>query len=405
MRADFLRGIRFTDLTWAGAGPFGTKVFADFGAEVLKVESMARPDAVRVTHPFRDGIPGTNRSGYFASRNTGKKSVSINMKTAEGRSLVLRLIQVSDVVSNNFGPGAMERLGLGYDIVKSHKPDIIYLSMPMYGDSGPYNRFLGVGKTIAAVTGLLHNTAYADGDAVGPGTHYPDHAANPYHAAFAVVSALRYRRKTGRGMNIELAQIESTSNFVGSGLLEAAITQRDPPQTGNRSRTDAPHGIFRCAGPDSWCAIAVDSDAQWSALASAMGRADLACSPELGDAEGRLGHTQMLETAVSEWTSVRLAKSVVSELRAAGVPAAVVASSQYLIEEDEQLMSREYFQSVGHPEMGPSLFPSPPYRMDGERVELNRAPLFGEHTHEVMSNILGLSGTEIADLEQRGILT
>jgi len=134
MRPDFLKGVRFTDLTWAGAGPFGTKVFSDFGAEVLKIESMTRPDSVRTAGPFKDGVVGTNRSGYFASRNTGKKSVALNLKTEEARRIVIDLIAQSDVVTNNFGPGAMERLGLGYETLREIKPDLIYLSMPMYGE-------------------------------------------------------------------------------------------------------------------------------------------------------------------------------------------------------------------------------------------------------------------------------
>jgi benzylsuccinate CoA-transferase BbsF subunit len=404
MRANFLRGVRFADLTWAGAGPFGTKVFADFGAEILKVESMARPDAVRVTNPFKDGIPGTNRSGYFASRNTGKKSVAINMKMPEGRDLVVKLIEVSDVVSNNFGPGAMERLGLGYEVLRRRKPDIIFLSMPMYGDDGPYATFLGVGKTISAVTGLMRSTAYAEGDAVGPGTHYPDHAANPYHAAFAVLAALRYRRRTGHGMKIEVAQIESTSNFVGAALVEAAITGEEPPQIGNRSRSDAPHGMFRCQGDDAWCAIAVESDAEWLALAAAIGRQDLVNRLDLRHAAGRLRNVELLERVVSQWTAGHSVEEVARCLQTAGVPAAVVASSRYLIEQDKQLVERGYFQSLDHPEMGPSLFTSPPYRVDGERVELVRPPLFNEHTHEVMSKVLGLSDERIRDLAERKVL-
>ncbi|MGP1615938.1 MAG: CaiB/BaiF CoA transferase family protein, partial [Pollutimonas bauzanensis] len=262
MQADFLKGIRFTDLTWAGAGPFGTKVFSDFGAEVLKVESMTRPDSVRTAGPFKDGVSGINRSGYFASRNTGKKSVALNLKTEEARRIVLDLVARSDVVSNNFGPGAMDRLGFSYEALREIKPDIIYLSMPMYGQDGPRAALLGVGMTISAVTSLMWQTAYGPGDLVGPGTHYPDHAANPYHAAFAVLAALAHRRKTGRGMKIDLSQVESTANFVGPALVEASATGENPPQTGNRSRRHAPHGIFRARGGDTWVALAVTSDTQ-----------------------------------------------------------------------------------------------------------------------------------------------
>jgi len=405
MSPDFLSGIRFTDLTWAGAGPFGTKVFSDFGAEVLKIESMSRPDPVRRGGPFKDGVAGTNRSGYFASRNTGKRSISLDLKNPEGREIALRLIAQSDVVSNNFGPGAMERLGLTYDEVRAVKPDIIYLSMPMYGEDGPLSTLLGVGMTIAAVTGLMWMTGYGRGEKpLGPGTHYPDHAANPYHAAFAVLAALRYRRHTGRGMKIDLSQVESTANFVGASILEASVHDREPEHTGNRSRRDAPHNVFRCAGEDAWCAIAVESDTEWLALAATIGRQDLAARPELRMAAGRLAATEELEAAVTAWTRAHGAVEAGTILQNAGVPAARVSSARDLVEEDTQLAARGYWQTLEHPEMGPSLFTAPPFTIDGERVELRRPPLFGEHTQEVLTGLLGMSDAEIAELAERKIL-
>ncbi len=404
MRPDFLRGIRFADFTWAGAGPFGTKVFSDFGAEILKVESMSRPDPVRRGVPYKDGIAGINRSGYFASRNTGKKSVAINLKEPDGLELARALVAQSDVVSNNFGPGAMERLGLGYDDLKKIKPDIIYLAMPMYGEDGPFSSLLGVGMTISAVTGLMWMTAYGPNDPVGPGTHYPDHAANPYHAAFAVLAALRYRRHTGRGMKLDLSQIESTANFVGPALVEAAASGREPPQIGNRSREHAPHNIFRCQGDDAWVAIAVEGDAEWLALAAAMGRQDLAGRADLRQARGRLAAMAEVEAAVAHWTAGRTPAEVAGILQKAGVAAASVACSRELIEDDAQLAARGYWQTLDHPEIGPALFTSPPYKIDGERVELKRQPLFGEHTHEILTGVLGLSEERVQELNDRGIL-
>jgi len=403
MRPDFLRGIRVTDLTWAGAGPFGTKVFSDFGAEVIKIESMTRPDSVRVGGPFKDGVYGTNRSGYFASRNSGKKSLALNLKLAAGRDLVRDLVAKSDVVSNNFGPGAMERLGFGYDALREIKPDIISLAMPMYGDDGPRASLLGVGMTISAVTGLMWMTAYGPGDVVGPGTHYPDHAANPYHAAFAVVAALRHRRRTGQGMKIDLSQVESTTNFVGAALVETAASGVEPEQIGNRSLTDAPHNMFRCRGEDRWCAIAVAGDGAWLALAAAIGRQDLAGDPALRHAAGRLAQVSRLERAVADWTMSREAEAAAAVLQAAGVAAAVVSTSQDLLQNDRQLAARGYWQTVDHPEMGETVFTSPPYRIDGERVELSRPPLFGEHTTEILSEVLGLSPERIAELAAQGV--
>lgn len=401
MTPRFLSGVRFADLTWAGAGPFSTKIFADFGAEVIKVESATRVDPVRLGGPYRDGVPGVNRSGYFASRNTGKRSVALNLKSDEGRAVVRDLIRTADVVSNNFGPGAMDRLGLGYEDCRAIKPDIIHLSMPMYGEDGPLSSLLGVGMTIGAVTGMMSLTGYAGGPPIGPGTHFPDHAANPYHAAFAVLAALRHRRRTGRGMKIDLAQVESTINTVGIPVLEHALTGQEPERTGNRSASHAPHNVFRCRGEDAWCAVTVLCDAQWHALAAIIGAPD---DPDLATAAGRLRRVDEVEAAVSRWTASRDAPEAMRALQAAGVPAGVVSDSRTLMQDDEQLRHRGYFQHLDHPELGVAAYTSPPFRLDGERVELSRPPLLGEHTDEVLAGMLGYSADRIAGLRAAGVI-
>jgi benzylsuccinate CoA-transferase BbsF subunit len=403
MFANFLTGIRFADLTWAGAGPFSTKIFSDFGAEVIKVESASRPDPVRVGGPYKDGIFGLNRSGYFASRNTGKQSFGINLKHPKSRSTLFDLIRTSDVVTNNFGPGAMDRLGLGYEDVKAIKPDIIYLSMPMYGEDGPLANLTGVGMTISAVTGLMWQTGYQGEGPIGPGTHFPDHAANPYHAAFAVMAALRHKRRTGLGMKIDLSQVESTINCMGIAALEYSAIGSEPDRYGNRSPHHAPHNVFRCAGEDDWCAIAVTTDEQWQALAALIG------DPALGDrslatAKGRLAQVERLETAVGRWTAARGATDVMMALQEKGIPAGVVAHSKYLLESDVQLRHRGYWQTVDHPEMGETHFTSPPYMLDGERVSLKRPPLFGEHTDAVLMQTLGYSAERVKSLRAEGVL-
>jgi benzylsuccinate CoA-transferase BbsF subunit len=403
MRPDFLKGVRIADLTWAGAGPFGTKIFSDFGADVIKVESSVRVDSVRTGGPFKDRKFGVNRSGYFASRNTGKKSVVLDLKSEKGRALVFDIIRQADIVSNNFGPGAMERLGLGYEAVRAVKPDVIYLSMPMYGEDGPRAETLGVGMTISAVTGLMWSTAYEAGDPVGPGTHYPDHAANPYHAAFAVMAALRRKRLTGEGMKIDLSQVESTINFIGTAFVGQAMTGEEPAQASNDTREMAPHGIFRCAGDDEWCAIAADANETWGRLGAVIGGADLANDERFASLSSRLANRQVLDQIVSRWTRSLGADEVAERLRMAGVPAARVASSRHLIERDAQLAARGYWQRVDHPELGESLYASPPYRVDGERVELSRPPLLGEHTRDVLSGLLGLDDATIDALEAEGV--
>ena len=404
MKVRFLEGVRFADLTWAGAGPFSTKVFADFGAEVIKVESATRIDPVRLGGPYRDGVAGVNRSGYFASRNTGKRSVALNLKSAEGRAVVRDLIRTADVVSNNFGPGAMDRLGLGYEDVKKIKPDVIHLSMPMYGEDGPLSSLLGVGMTISAVTGMMSLTGYGGGPPIGPGTHFPDHAANPYHAAFAVLAALRHRRRTGRGMKIDLSQVESTINTLGIPVVEHALTGEEPERIGNRSLHHAPHNLFRCEGEDDWCAITVMTDAQWRSFATVIGADALLADPDLDTVAGRLRRVDELEAAVSRWTATRAAAAVMQILQSVGVPAGVVSDARTLIERDAQLRHRDYWQHLDHPELRMATYASPPFRLDGERVELSRPPLLGEHTDAVLAGVLGYSSERIAALRASGTI-
>ncbi|MDP2087329.1 MAG: CoA transferase, partial [Gemmobacter sp.] len=325
--------------------------------------------------------------------------VVLDLKSDEGKAIAFDIIRQSDVIANNFGPGAMDRMGLGYDAVRAVKPDIIYLSMPMYGEDGPRAELLGVGMTISAVTGLMWSTGYRANDPVGPGTHYPDHAANPYHAAFAVLAGLRRRRLTGLGLKIDLSQVESTVNFVGTAAVAAALDGADRPQTGNGSETMAPHGIYACAGADDWCAVAVATDAQWQALARLIGVDD----PPLATAAARLAARDRIDRALADWLEQQPVDSAAETLRAAGVPAARVAHSRHLVEDDPQLAAREYWQRVDHPELGRSLYASPPYLIDGARVDLTRPPLLGEHTRQVLSGLLGRTDAEFDRLDSKGI--
>jgi benzylsuccinate CoA-transferase BbsF subunit len=295
----------------------------------------------------------------------------------------------------------MEKLGLGYDDIARIKPDIVYLGMPMYGESGPLAPMPGVGMTIAAVAGLTDLTGYHAGPPVGPGTHFPDHAVNPYHAAFAVLAALRHKRVTGRGMKIDLAQVESTINSVGSAFLQWAAGGRAPRRTGNRSPAHAPHNIFRCKGDDAWCAVAVLDDQQWQALRAVIGAED---DPALRTAAGRLAQVDRVEAMLAAFMEQHEPFEMMHRLQGAGIPAGVVEDARHLLECDAQLRHRAYFQTIDHPEMGPTRFTSPPYLVDGERVELRRPPLLGEHTDEVLERLLGYTPDRLARLRADRVL-
>ena len=396
-----LTGVRIADFTWVGAGPFLTKPLADHGADVIKVESRTRTDSIRDMPPFANGVRGINRSGYFANRNSSKKSICLDLKTTEGRDLALRLIAVSDIVVNNFTPGTMDRLGLGYDEARRVRPDVIYLEMPMQGSTGPHRDYRGYGQSIGAAGGVFGLSGYPDRPPVGTGTNYPDHVPNPLHGAIAVLAALRNRRRTGRGQYIEVAQLESTVNLIGPAMVAAAAGE-PTSRRGNQDDYAIPHGVYPCAGDDTWCAIAVESDTQWSALVQVLGSPDWALSPTLQSSAGRRANPRLDESLASEtagWEPTLLADA----LTAVGVPAARVNTARDLIDSDPQLRARGHWVKLRHPEMGDTIYDGIPYRLSKTPGRLQwAAPQLGADTWDVLTDLLGVSNSEYNRLEASG---
>jgi benzylsuccinate CoA-transferase BbsF subunit len=399
-----LSGIRVADFSWVGAGPFLTKPLADHGADVVKVESRTRIDPIRSMAPFRDGVRGIERSGYFANRNTSKRSVCLDLKHPRGRELALRIIEVSDVVVNNFSPGTMDRLGLGYDAARAVRPDVIYLEMPMIGTEGPYRDCRGYGLTIAAAGGLLGLSGYDDRPPVGTGTNYPDHVPNPLHGAVAVLAALRKRRRTGQGEYIELAQLESTINAVGPAVVAAAAGDQ-VHRAGNRDDVAAPHGVYPCAGEDRWCAIAVFDDQQWAATRAVLGDATWD-HPSLDTAEGRRRSRELLDRLLADATRHRDADRLADELTARGVPASAVLHADDLVHADPQLRARGHWVRLDHDVMGPSVYDGIPYRMSQTPGRLRgSAPLLGADTKDVCVDLLGVDEETFEYLAREGAVS
>lgn len=399
-----LAGVRVADFTWVGAGPFLTKPLADHGADVIKVESRVRTDPIRAMSPFRDGVPGIDRSGYFANRNSSKRSICLDLKDPRGQELARRLIGLSDVVASNFTPGTMDRLGLGYEAAKELRPDIVYLDMPMQGNTGPHRAFRGYGLTIAAAGGLLELSGYADRPPVGTGTNYPDHVPNPLHSTVAVLAALRQRRRTGRGQYIELAQLESTVNAIGPAVV-ATAAGIDVSRAGNADAAAAPHGVYRCAGEDRWCAIAVFTDDQWAALVRVLGEPEWGRRDDLRSARGRLAAAAELDElvgrAVAEWEPEELARALAD----VGVPAYEVLDAAGVLKRDAQLQARGHWVVLDHAVMGPSVYDGIPYRLSATPGALRSpAPLLGADTRDVCLDLLGMDAVDYEQLEREGVV-
>jgi benzylsuccinate CoA-transferase BbsF subunit len=399
-----LSGIRVVDFCWVGAGSYATKLLADQGADVIKVESRARVDGIRLSGPFAGGKPGVNRSGYFADRNTSKRSCTINMKTEEGRALARELVARSDVVANSFTPGVMDRFGLGWEDVQRINPRVVYLAMSMQGDGGPERDYLGYGLTISALVGLHGLSGLPDRLPVGTGTNYPDHIPNPCHAAFAVLAALRHVRRTGVGQYIDLAQTEATISTLGPALLDYTVNGRDRERQGNRHDRHSPHGVYPCRGDDRWVAIAATTDDDYRAVLSVLGIDPARLSPALSRAE-RLAAADDIDRLLAEstvgWEHMELAMV----LQRAGVPAAPVHDAAGVVDRDAQLAARGHWVRLDHPEMGETLYNAPPFRFSVTSEPLTvPAPMLGQHTVEICRDILGLSDAEIARLQEAEVL-
>ena len=398
-----LAGLRVLDYCWVGAGALVTKALADHGAEVIKIESVKRPDNLRLAPPYRKGAEGLEGSGYFASRNSSKKSFALNMAHPEAPAIARRLAAESSVVTSNFRPGVMDRWGLSYPEIAAYNPSVIYLSMPMQGAAGPHREFVGFGSTIAALTGLVWSSGRPDRMPVGTGTHYPDHVPNPGHALVALLAAIYRREVTGRGEAIELSQFESTVNMVGPAVIARSVDGLRPTRDGNRSPSACPSGVFPVAGDDRWCAIAIETDAQWQALADVLGRADWAADPRFATLAGRKAHEDELEAEIAAETRRCEPSVLVDALQARGVPSAAVETSGDLIA-NPQLEARGYWSRLEHPVMGSIVVNRVPFRSTpDEGAPRTAAPLLGQHTRELAASVLGIEGDAYEDLVAREV--
>jgi Predicted acyl-CoA transferases/carnitine dehydratase len=398
-----LAGLRVLDFTWVGAGALATKLLADLGADVIKMESRARPDNLRLAPPYRPGANNLEGSGYFASRNSSKRSFALDMRESRARALALRLAAQASVVASNFRPGIMERWGLSYDAIRAVNPGVIYLTMPMQGADGPHASFTGFGATISALSGLVSLSGLDDRLPVGTGTHFPDHVPNPGHALVALLAAIYHQAQTGEGQAIEVSQLESTVNVIGPTIVAAGLGDPEPRRSGNRAAGASPRGVFPCLGEDRWCAISCRTDAAWQSAAAILGHPEWLADVRFATLLDRKQHEDALEREIADATRSRDRTELVASLRHAGVPAAAVNTSADILA-DPDLVARGYWQRLRHPVIGEVTIARPPFLLDREAPELRRPPLLGEHTAEVARDLLGLSDDEIARLVAEGVM-
>ena len=400
-----LEGLKVLDFCWVAAGPVTTKYLAEYGATVVRVESGKRPETLRGAAPFKDGVSGLNRSGYFANMNTNKYGIAIAMRHPRAKELVLRMASWADLVTENFTPGTMESWGLGYDDLKAVNPGIVMFSTSMLGRGGPMERQPGYGPVLSSLSGLTNLTGWPDRDPVNPYGAYTDFIV-PKFAVSSILAGLDYRRRTGKGIHLDMSQLESSIHFSSPVILDQAVNGREQSRMGNRDINTAPHGVYPCKGDDRWIAISCSKDEEWRSLCKVMennGNAQVSAE-RFSTLLGRKSNEDELDQIISEWTAAWDSKELMETLQSSDVAAGVVNDSRDLFE-DAQLKHRGHFRFPDHPEIGP-------YASDRSEITLSRtpgnlnrpAPLLGEHTEYVLKEIMGISEEEYKSLEDDGVL-
>jgi benzylsuccinate CoA-transferase BbsF subunit len=398
------KDLKIAAFSWAMVGPLTLKFFADYGATVVRVETSLRPCVTRTSSPYKDNIPGINRSGYFNHFSANMMSLSLNMNSPQGLSVAKDLVLWADVVMENFTPGVMDKWGLGYEVLKEINPDIIMVRQNGFGIEGPYKNLAAFGMILAAIAGIPQYIGWPDRGPLPVGVGAYTDSISPRFAAAAVIAALDYRDRTGKGQLIDLAQFETALYFLLPGLLDAAVNGREPVRNGNAVVYAAPHSVYPCKGKERWCTIAVVNDAQWDALCRVIGRVDLVKDPRFDTLPQRKQNENALDVLIEGWTMERTPEQVMFLLQEAGVPAGVVENSADLFE-DPQLRGRGLFWPMEHSEMG--MFT----HLGGSMVlsktparAITPSPCMGEHSEYVVTKILGKTDEEFVELLAAGVL-
>lgn len=399
-----LEGVRVIDFGWILAVPHATAWLGALGAEIIRVESHARLDLARVLPgTAADDEIGLNRAGGFNGISYSKKSVTLNLGTPRGRELARALVEHADLVTENFTPGVMERLGLDYASLRRVKPDLIMLSGSPLGQTGPHRQATGWGPNTQSFAGLPFLTGYRGGPPVGLGGFYPDFMIG-VAMAFSMMAALRQRARTGEGQHIEFAMAETVASMIPDVLLDRVWNGREPERSGNRHPDMAPHGVYPSRGDDEWVAVAVRSEEEWLALCRVIGATRWGEDERLRDVKARLLHHDELDAGISAWTRARSHYEAMHELQAAGVPAAPCLDAMELAR-DPQLLARGFLVEMDHAEVGPRTVAGIPGvygAMPG--YDYAPAPCIGQHTREVLRGLLGLSDGEVEELAENQIV-
>jgi len=396
-------GLTILAFCWAVVGPLTMKFFADHGATVIRVETSKRPCVMRTSAPYKDNVPNYNRGGYFNYYNSNILSLSLNMTLPEAREIARRLAVECDVFMENYTPGVIEKWGLSYEELKEIRPDIIMLRQSGYGSWGPYANLPAFGMVLVPIAGLPNFIGWPGKEPLPVGVSAYTDCISPRFATAALIAALDYRTKTGKGQLLDLSQFETAVHFITPGILDYAVNNREPERIGNSSPYDAPHGVYPCKGDDRWCTIAVSDNEEWASLCRVMGKPEYIEDARFSSLTDRKKNEEYLNKIIGEWTAALSAEEVMEQLQSAGVPAGVVKNTADVYD-DPQLRKRNMYWSMEHSEMGM-------FTHLGQSFQLSKtpskayspSPLLGEHTEYVCTKILGIPDEEFIDLMQKGV--
>ncbi len=398
-----LEDIRVLDLTQIWSGPYCTMMLGALGAQVIKVESVQRPEPIRGSGADASSERPWEASPLYQSFNLNKLDITLDLAQAEGRHLLLALAGICDVVIENFTAGTMNRWGLGYETLRCRRPDILYLSMPGFGSDGPYASYRALGTTMEAMAGFTWLTGYPGGPPMRCGLNYGDPVA-ALNATFALLAAIRFRRQTGTGQHLELSQHEGLVSLLPGPILDFAMNGRDQSRRGNEEEGKAPQGCYPCAGEDKWVAISATHNQEWRRLCQVMTRPDLATDRRFRGARARWDNREALDEEIAIWTRKSSARQIMQTLQQSEIPAGAVYAVADILD-DPHLRSRGAFRTVDHPLAGNQVMREIPWRLSGTPVAIrSRAPLFGEHNEFILAKVLGLTEEALYALRQKRVI-
>ena len=399
-----LDGLRVVDLTAFWAGPAVTHSLAAMGADVIKIESIQRPDGIRYSGGLRTDVEDWWEYGWvFHAMNTNKRSVTLDLQSEDGITLIKKLIGGADVVVENFSPRVMDQFGLRADALLQANPRLVVMRMPAFGLNGPWRDRVGFAPTMEQIAGLAWVTGLPDGPPIAPRG-----ACDPLagvHAAFVLLAALEFVERTGRGQLVEVPMIETVLNVTAAQTIEFDMFGQVMARRGNRGHSAAIQNLYRCAGDDNWLAVAVRNDAEWDALVALMGRPGWSNDAALATVAGRCERADEIDALLREWFSAQPVDEAEDRLAAAGIPVAAVVSPS-LVTENPQLRHRGFLEPMAHPRTGNGWYPCPPFaRLDGAGRWLVRTPpTLGQHNAEVLTELCGLTDADLESLAARGVI-